>query len=90
MIQFLLIAQDFAPSYNNTNTQLGDRDLYTGYHHHASTTRQRLEASDARAESIRHRRLQLLDLLVQYVHIIAHDPHDTAAVALKQRAIQRL
>ena len=41
MCKILLIAQDFAPSYNNTNTQLGDRDLYTGYH--ASTTRQRLK-----------------------------------------------
>ena len=41
MCKILLDAQDFAPSYNNTNSQLGDRDLYTGYY--ASTTRQRLK-----------------------------------------------
>ena len=86
MCKILLIAQDFAPSYNNTNTQLGDRDLYTG--DHAIDDATATEVPNARADSSSRRRLQLLDLLVQLPDVVAHDRRGTATIALKLFALQ--
>ena len=55
-----------ATTYNTTTTDSWERDTYTG--DDATAT----EASDARADSSRRRRLQLLDLLAQDPRVFGH------------------